>query len=73
MLYRQGEFERARFYVRRVNSTPGQSNAQTLWLATRIERRLGDARGEQLYGRQLRDRFPQSPEALQYERGRFDD
>lgn len=73
VLYRLGDFDRARFYVRRVNSMPGQSNAQTLWLATRIEHRLGDARGEQIHGRQLRDRFPQSPEALQYERGRFDD
>lgn len=73
VLYRRGEFDRARFYIRRVNAVSGQVNAQTLWLAARIERRLGDLRGEQAMGRQLLERFPQSPEALQYERGRFDD
>jgi hypothetical protein len=29
--------------------------------------------GVELFGRQLRARFPQSPQALSYERGRFDD
>ena len=73
VLYRRGEHERARFYISRVNAVPAQANAQSLWLAVRIEHRLGDLAGEQLYGRQLRDRFPQSSQALQYERGRFDD
>lgn len=73
VLLRRGELERARFYVRRINSQPDLSSAQSLWLATRIERRLGDVAAVQDLGRQLRDRFPQSPEALQFERGRFDD
>jgi len=73
VLYRRGEFERARFYIRRVNSLPDVSNAQTLWLATRIERRLGNAPGVREFGSQLRNRFPQSPEALAYDRGRFDE
>ncbi|MFO1269403.1 MAG: hypothetical protein U1F67_23205 [Rubrivivax sp.] len=47
--------------------------AQSLWLAARIERRLGNMEGVQDFGRLLRERFPQSPEALQYERGRFDE
>jgi type IV pilus assembly protein PilF len=34
---------------------------------------LGNARGAREFGQQLRNRFPQSPEALQYDRGRFDD
>lgn len=73
VLLRRGELERARFYVGRINTNRDQSNAQSLWLATRIEHRLANAAGVQSYGRQLRDRFPQSPETLQYERGRFDD
>jgi type IV pilus assembly protein PilF len=73
VLMRIGELERARFYIRRVNSQPEQSNAQTLWLAARIEYRLGNMDGVQQFGNQLRERFPQSTEALQFERGRFDD
>ncbi len=73
VLLRRGELERARFYVRRINSVPDQASAQTLWLAVRIERRIGNIEAMQDLGRQLRDRFGQSPEALLYERGRFDD
>ena len=73
VLLRRGELERARFYIRRVNAVAEQSNAQTLWLAVRIERRLGNIDGMQDLGRQLRERFPQSPETLLYERGRFDE
>jgi type IV pilus assembly protein PilF len=73
VLYRRGDFERARFYIRRVNAVAEASNAQSLWLAARIEHKLGNPLGARALGNQLRDRFPQSPEALQYERGRFDD
>ena len=73
VLLRRGELERARFYVRRINSIADQSTAQSLWLATKIERRMGNFDAMQDLGRQLRDRFPQSPETLLYERGRFDD
>jgi type IV pilus assembly protein PilF len=73
VLYRRGEYERVRFYMRRVNAQQDQSNAQTLWLAVRVERHLGNTAGVQQLGGQLRDRFPQSPEALLFDRGRFDD
>lgn len=73
VLYRRGEYERARFYIRRVNNREDLSNAQTIWLALRIENRIGNRGGVEEYGRQLRSRFPQSPEALAYERGRFDE
>ncbi len=33
VLYRRGEYDRARFYIARVNAVREQSNAQTLWLA----------------------------------------
>jgi type IV pilus assembly protein PilF len=73
VLYRRNDIERARFYIRRINDNDSLSNAQTLWLATKIEQRAGNRMGVELFGRQLRARFPQSPQALSYERGRFDD
>ena len=73
VLYRMGEFERARFYIRRVNQRRETANAQSLWLAVRIENRLGNAGLVRQLGTELRDRFPQSPETLLYEKGRFDE
>lgn len=73
VLYRRGEYTRARFHVQRVNAVREQSNAQTLWLAVRIEKRLGNEAGVRDLGRQLRERFPQSPEALRLEQGLFDE
>ena len=73
VLYRRGEYERARFYIGRVNAVQELSNAQTLWLAARIENKAGNARAARDFGRQLSGRFPQAPEAVLFERGRFDD
>lgn len=73
VLYRRGEVERARFYVGRLNDNPNTVNAQTLWLAARIEVKAGRLLQAQRLGDQIRARYPQSPEAAQYERGQFDD
>ncbi len=73
VLLQRGELERARFYVGRINANRDLASAQSLFLAARIERRLGNVAGVQDFGRQLQGRFPQSAEALRYERGRFDD
>lgn len=73
VLYRRGEYERARFYVRRVNALPDVSNAQTLWLALRIENKLGNRQGASDFGTQLRNRFPDSREARAFARGDFDE
>jgi type IV pilus assembly protein PilF len=73
VLYRLGEYERARFYIRRVNQRRETANAQSLWLGMRIENRLGNASVVSQLGRDLRERFPQSPEALLFDKGRFDD
>jgi type IV pilus assembly protein PilF len=70
---RRGDAERARFYVGRVNATPEQVTADSLWLAMRIERRRGNPAGVAELGRQLRSRFPQSRPAQAYERGLFDE
>ena len=73
MLYRRADYERARFYIRRVNQREDISNAQTLWLALRIENRMGNRGAVEDFGRQLRNRFPQATETLAFERGRFDE
>jgi len=73
VLYRRGDYERARFYIRRVNALPQVSNAQTLWLAVRIEHKLGNWPGTTEFGRQLRNRFPESREAAAFTRGDFDE
>ncbi|HSN33346.1 MAG TPA: type IV pilus biogenesis/stability protein PilW [Ideonella sp.] len=73
VLLRRGELERARFYIRRVNSQPEQSNAETLWLAARIEHAANQKQSLAEIGSQLRSRFPQSREAAAFEQGRFDE
>ena len=73
VLHKRGEYERARFYIRRVNSQEGLSNAETLWLALRIERRLGNKEEEAALAAQLHARFPTSREAAALDAGRFED
>ncbi len=73
VLLQRGELERARFLVRRVNGVSEQVSAQSLWLAARIEKRMGNTEAVQDLGAQLRQRFPQAPETLRYERGSFDE
>jgi type IV pilus assembly protein PilF len=73
LLLQRGELERARFLVRRVNAVPEQVSAQSLWLAARIERRLGRDDAVQTLGAEMRKRFPQAPETLRLELGKFDE
>ena len=73
VLLHRGELERARFYIGRVNAQPEQTSAQSLWLAARIERRLGNVQALQDIGRKLQERYPESNEAALFERGRFDE
>ncbi|MBK6715908.1 MAG: type IV pilus biogenesis/stability protein PilW [Burkholderiales bacterium] len=73
VLLRLGQPDRARFYVQRVNQTAEWVNAQTLWLAARIERRRGNRDGTNEWGQQLRTRFPGSREAAAFDQGRFDE
>ncbi len=73
VLYRRGELERARFYIRRVNNVPAQVTAESLWLAIRVEHRLGNASGQDELANQLRSKFPSARETNALELGRFDD
>lgn len=73
VLLRRGEFERARYYVRRVNSVADFVSPESLWLAARVEQRMGNTVAANDYGAQLRARFPQAAETRAFERGRFND
>jgi type IV pilus assembly protein PilF len=73
VLRRRGEFERARFYVRRVNDNLELRNAESLWLAVRIEHKMGNQSAVRSLGDQLRSSYPESPEAKAFERGGFDE
>lgn len=72
LLVQRGEWSRAQFYARRVNNSPA-ANAETLWLGVKIERKLNNREAMMQLAGQLQRRFPQSREALAYERGTFDD
>jgi type IV pilus assembly protein PilF len=69
--YRQGQMVEARRLVSRYNKliTP---NAESLWLALRVERKLGERVAEQSYANQLRRRFPNSDEYRLLQRGQYD-
>lgn len=67
----RGEPAKARIYVQRL-SNMYEPNAETLWLALRIERKLGNREAESRLAVQLRRRFPQSREAALMLAGQFD-
>jgi len=73
VLYRLGEYERARTPIRRVNNMTDVVSPQTLWLAARIEKRLGDEAALNSIGRQLHSRFPDAKETAAFDGGRFSD
>ncbi|WP_341893410.1 type IV pilus biogenesis/stability protein PilW [Variovorax sp. YR752] len=73
VLLRRGEAERARFHIRRVNANPSYVSAQTLWLAARIEHKLGNKTGVRDLGNQLLSRYRETREAIAFERGQFDE
>jgi type IV pilus assembly protein PilF len=72
LLFKRGDFERARFYIRRLNNSE-LANAESLWLGIKVERRLHDGQAMQQLGEQLRKRFPQSRERQSLDKGAFDE
>ena len=72
ILAQRNDWQRAQFYIRRVNNSPSAS-AESLWLGIKIERQLGNREAVARLADQLQRRFPQSREAIAYERGNFND
>lgn len=73
VLHRLRDDDRARFYIRRVNALPEQQSAESLWLAIRIEQRLGGTKALDELARALKTRFPSARETNLMEMGRFDE
>jgi len=69
--YKRGQMETARGLVGRFNRLI-EPTVESLWLALRIERKLGDRSAENSMAAQLRRRFPASPEYENLLKGRFE-
>lgn len=72
VLYDQREYERARFYIRRINNSE-LANAESLWLGIKVENRLNDTEAMGQLAEQLRKRFPQSPQRASLDRKAYDE
>jgi type IV pilus assembly protein PilF len=71
LAYAAANYAGAQGYLRRL-AQAAQANAEVLWLAIRVERRMGNAIGEASYTQQLRKNFPESKEAAALQAGRFE-
>lgn len=69
---KRGNLEQARFHAQRLLSAYPPS-AETLWLALRVDRRLGERAGVESLSTQLRRQFPASREAELLQKGAFGD
>ena len=72
LLYQRGDFERAQFYIRRLNNSE-LANSESLWLGIKVEQRMRDTAAMNQLSEQLRKRFPQSRERASLERRAFDE
>jgi type IV pilus assembly protein PilF len=73
--YERRDYQRAGFFVNRLTQTAKLDTlpADALWLALRVERKLGERNQEASLAAQLRHRFPDSPEFAAFQRGAFDE
>ncbi|WP_353233473.1 type IV pilus biogenesis/stability protein PilW [Diaphorobacter ruginosibacter] len=70
--FQKGDAKHAQFYIRRVNNG-NFATADSLWLGIKVERALGDQPAVRQLAGQLHKRFPDSRQALAYERGAFNE
>ena len=68
--YRRGAYEAAKHYLSILHQR-GESSAESLWLAIRVERKLGDRSAEATFVQQLRRRYPGSPEYQAFLQGQY--
>ena len=72
LYFNRGDHERARFYISRVLRAE-KVGAAALWMAIKVERKLGDRTAEMSLSNQLRRRFPDSREYAALTRGAYDE
>lgn len=70
--YERGDLQNARFYINRVVNA-NVLTAEVLWLAIKIEHKLGNRMTENSLATQLRRRYPDSAEFASYQRGVFNE
>ena len=69
--YRQGRHSEARQWTTDIEKMM-EPTAEVMWLALRIERKLGNREAEARYASQLRRRFPGSPEQRLLTQGQYE-
>lgn len=69
--YRQGRYPAAKQWVSDIERLV-EPTAEVLWLAVRVERKLGNREAENRYATQLRRRFPGTPEQRLLNQGKFE-
>jgi type IV pilus assembly protein PilF len=72
LYFNRGDFQRARFYVNRLLRGEN-TGAAALWMAIKVERKLGDRDAASSLSNQLRRRFPDSREYAALTRGAYDE
>jgi type IV pilus assembly protein PilF len=69
--FRKGNYYDARRFVTEVHRVM-DPNAESLWLALRVERKLGDRQAEAGFASQLRRKFPGTPQHQALLQGRYE-
>jgi type IV pilus assembly protein PilF len=69
--YRHGRYDEARMSLADLNKV-SEPTSMSLWLALRVERKLGDREAEARFASQLRRKFQGSPEYRLLMEGKFD-
>ncbi|MBN9411550.1 MAG: type IV pilus biogenesis/stability protein PilW [Burkholderiales bacterium] len=72
LFFDRREYPRAQFYIRRINNTE-QASAESLWLGMKVERAMGNQEALTQLGLQLKRRFPQSRQAIAFDRGAWNE
>lgn len=67
--FANGDYAAAKKYLAGFSQKSDNLTAEQLWLAVRIERKVGDRNAEASYGMQLRKRFPDARETQLFMRG----
>jgi type IV pilus assembly protein PilF len=73
--YERRDYVRAGFFINRLKTVakPDTLSAEVLWLAIRVDRKLGEKASEASMVTQLRRHHPGSPEFAAFQRGAYDE
>ncbi|MDR1996045.1 type IV pilus biogenesis/stability protein PilW [Azonexus sp.] len=72
LFYLRGNLDESRVYLNEVMKQVDSPTAEALWLAVRLERKLGNKAAESGFAAQLRGRYPTSPEYQAFLKGNFE-